>query len=134
MEPIVSPWLIYLLGIVNGVKDFLAFFAFLFGVLWFVTIVGTAVSTFSEDFKEYCHAWRRAFLVASIVFLFIVIPAIFVPNRATLLGMIIAKNITHDNVEKIVDSGYLAKEEIKRDIIEIIETIQKELDDDGGER
>jgi len=134
MEPLISPWLIYLLGIVNGVKSFFEFFAFLFGVLWVVTVAGAAASTFSEDFKEYCLAWRRAFLVASVAFLFTVIPAIFVPNRATLVGMIIAKNVTHDNVEKIVESGRLAKEEIKKDIIEIIEAIQKELDDDGGER
>jgi len=134
MEPIVSPWLIYLLGIVNGVKSFFEFFAFLFGISWVITIAGLAVSRFCEDLKEYHPEWRRAFLVASIAFLLTATPAIFIPSRGTIIGMVVAKNVTHDNVEKIIDSGHSVKEEIKKDIIEIIEAIQKELDDDGGER
>ncbi|MBW1975232.1 MAG: hypothetical protein JRI45_06640 [Deltaproteobacteria bacterium] len=129
MEPIISPWLIYLLGIVNGVKNFFTFFAALFGFLWIATIVGAAISHLDTDLTERYPTWRRAFLIASIAFLLTVIPAIFVPNRATLVGMIVAKNVTHDNVEKIVESGYSVKEEIKRDIIEIIEAIQEKETD-----
>ena len=51
---------------------------------------------------------------------------IFTPNKTLIVQMFVLDNITFDRVEKAVELGKDIKDEIKNDIIDIIQAIDKE--------
>ena len=123
MEPIVNPWFIYWLGVIEGLKTLNIVILALVNIgLFFVIIFYIFDELTPDDWKTF-KLWLR--LSIGILILTILV-AVFVPSRNTLIAMYIADNITSDNVEKALKVGKDFKEEIKKDIFELIEAIQKD--------
>ena len=57
---------------------------------------------------------------------FLIILSIFLPTRNTLIAMIVAQNITSNNVSKALQVGKDFKGELKKDVIDIINSIQSD--------
>lgn len=127
MEPIVSPWFIYFLGVINGVKDFFDVIAILSGVGLLVGIIGYCATKvdncFGDEWEEFWQKFLKKFILVSCI----CIPlALLTPSRNTIIGMYVTKFVTTDNVTKAIEAGGNFKDVIKKDIIEIIETMKGE--------
>lgn len=90
-EPIISPWLIYLLDVSNDIKCTMFVVALAFGVL--------SLFVFCAD-KEFTTQTKRAL----IIFIVATVLAIFIPGERTMYKMIIASYVTPANIQKAGDS------------------------------
>ena len=94
-DPIISPWVIYLIDKIDmiGILFFIAWIAgCLGGVL--CLIEGSSIIYTQEEQKIWHKRARTTFLVVTIFF----IVAMLMPNSTTLTKMIIAQQITPNNI------------------------------------
>ena len=135
MEPIINPWFFYFLHIAEmfqgvSIGLFVIFSCAVFGAgIWF--FIKKDMDEFYDKEKEY-KASRRIIKLA-VVDIILIIFMIFIPSRKTLISMYVAKHITTDNVQKALTVGKDFKEEIKKDIFELINGITKEKEKKGGD-
>ena len=118
MHYIINPWVFYLLGLVDSIGIACAVFLFLFGII-FGVYATIWFFEFSED-EEYptpsqiFKKWKVP-LILSIVFL------VFTPSTDTIYKMMIASQVTTENVNT-------AKETIQ-DVADYIVDAVKEIKD-----
>ena len=136
MEPIVSPWFIYLLSVADGLIVFFSIGLF----IGLASLVGFHIWYNCEfDYswvkdekkavgKRILRMVRRICIPFSIISLLIVL---FLPGRNTIIGMYVADHITPNNVKKALVVGKDFKEEVKKDILDLIEAIQNGGDKNG---
>lgn len=94
-DPIISPWVIYLIDKIDmvGILFFIAWIAgCLGGILCLVE--GSSIIYTQEEQKIWNKRARKALLVSIILF----IVAMLMPNSTTLTKMIIAQQITPNNI------------------------------------
>ena len=126
-EPIVSPVFIYMINLVNNIV-IVATVILVFSSMGFVlTRIGAAVclAEYDKDDDDY-KKWKSAYKLLFIPVMITVIIVVFVPDKSTILQMYVADKITFERVEQTVKMGKSLKDEIKNDIIEILEAIDKE--------
>lgn len=94
-DPIISPWVIYLIDKIDMIV-ILFFIAWIAGCLGGVLclIEGSSIIYTQEEQKIWHKRARRHFLVVTIFF----IVAMLMPNSTTLTKMIIAQQITPNNI------------------------------------
>ena len=124
-EPIVSPFLIYLLGIADTISTTLLVF---FGIATFGFLIAIGCWFYiRSEYDDNDDEWKtgkfalRVSLVSMIVF---GLSGMFFPNKNTIIAMVVAKNITPNTIETISQTGKNIKNELKQDILELIEKIQ----------
>lgn len=104
-EPLINPWLIYLLDVSDVIKCTMFVIAVASGVL--------TLFVFCAD-REMTTQTKRA----AIIFIVCTVLAIFVPSERTMYKMIIASYVTPANIQKAGDSIDIV-------IDKVIEKIQK---------
>lgn len=95
MEPIISPWLIYLLSLVGALKVVSA-------IAGGVSLVGLliGVMTLAEDFSEEDRKKsKRVCKYSALGIIIFVLLSIFIPSEETLMAMIAASYATPDNIQ-----------------------------------
>lgn len=106
MEPIISPWIIYLISIVWGIKEIclvLMILAFLMSVTWF----------FCADKDEF---ERKKFKNANIILVVSTIGFILIPDKQTMLTMLTLHYITPDNLALV-----------QNNVVELIQKVTEAL-------
>ena len=121
MEPIVSPWFIYLLFKV----DTFVTFAWVIGIL---ALAGGSIAFLPidnmcrEDVQtKYLKYYRRMILLSigvSMIFL-----ALITPSKNTIIAMYVSQQVTYDKVGKYVEITKNIKNTLKQDIVDIIREI-----------
>lgn len=91
MEPIISPWLVYLAGTVEDIKVFSAIVSAVLGVL-------TGILLFDCDINKTYHRWAKVTGTACIICILV---AILVPTEKTVWMMIGASYMTPDNITTV---------------------------------
>lgn len=89
MEPIISPWLVYALSLVNPLILILAVVAIL--AVTALAIVYTDYDFYDERGSNKVKAIWAVFIISTLL-------AIFIPSKNTLIAMYIANHITPDNL------------------------------------
>ena len=136
MEPIVSPWLIYALQVVDNLISVGVGSGVLMSVvvlvLWAIVAVSKADGHgCGEEDSDNIRA-RQLFPYAiktTIAVMLFWLLVVFIPSSKTLLGMYAASQIPPDNVKAAVMAGKDFKEEIKGDVIDIIQSVQEDKED-----
>jgi hypothetical protein len=124
MEPIISPWLIYLIGMVDGLHVlFIASFLVL-GILLIIMLIITGFAYLEDDDDLKNISKKSRFLIP--VFITVFCLSIVVPTKNTVIGMIVAQQITPDNVKAAINAGKDFKDEVKKDVLDIILAITNE--------
>ncbi len=125
MTPIISPWFIYLLSVVNPIKYVFTVFAVLAGIVLLMGIVGWFIcDTEKEEFGEnWLRLWKKIIIITTPVFILSLMLSIFLPSRNTLIEIYVTKHITMNNIKKGIEASKAARDEIKRDIIELINAV-----------
>lgn len=120
MEPIVSPWIFYLISTASKLHDVMVVVAFLFGLAALFMFV-FATDTFKEDLSmmgmsreeqrqkqeklraNQKHLYKRSLqcLIAGSACL---LASILIPDRQTMVQMLVASYVTPDNVQFIQDN------------------------------
>ena len=132
MEPIVSPWFIYLLLLVNNVICLCVLATILAFVALLIYYIGWGMATdYGDDRESWVAGWGKKVKMSWIIMIVGFILATFIPTKDTIIAMYVADNITPNNVEKALEVGKDFKDEIKKDIFELIEAIQKGESESG---
>ena len=129
MEPIVSPWFIYLLSLVNTLIVIYAVTAtccFAALLVYYITLACMQGEYDKSERERWLIGWKKAKRYVWILFVISLVSSMLIPSKNTIIAMYVADNITPNNVEKALDVGKDFKEEIKKDIFELIEAIQKD--------
>jgi len=108
MHPIINPWFFYWISVADGIKDFFMILAI---VLTASSIV-VFIAVMNDDFS------KKSYILLLIGCIICWLLFIFIPSKATLTQMLIAKNFTYENIELTKKQG--------KELIDYIVTITKE--------
>jgi len=147
MDPVISPWVIYMLGILPALLLFFKTMTIICatGVGIYLFILLFTLPTTTEEYKRIREFWKwyPKFLVVSSVLFFFLYAAI--PTQETVIGMVVANKITYDVLEDgkkmtkdAIDVGkdvaLDVREMVKMDIIEIVKETMSAMRKDKEER
>jgi len=123
-ELIVSPFLIYLIGLSEKL-EILSVVVLVFLIA--ITTVCSIIAKADRDFHPLNDTgWYFKMLKWFVpIFLIFLTFFIFVPNKSTLIQMIVTSELTYERLDKVIDSGRDIKDEIKNDIIDIINSLDE---------
>ena len=137
MEPIISPWFIYGLSVVGALRGIGLAISVISGIILTITWVGWLWSISElDDYREkennqkitywqkYVDVYKNLRNKTTPLFIIAVFLAMCVPSRNTLIGMVVTNHITYDRLNSMVDAGKSVKDEVKNDIIELIEALK----------
>lgn len=107
MEPIISPWLIYLAGIVNPLKFALGLIAFLGFIAFFIFggyyYIKQPCDGCGDEYNRKAEAQQKGTLkVIKIIVPITVISFLvqaFIPDKDTLIAIAVANIVTVDNIQ-----------------------------------
>lgn len=100
MEPVINPWLFYLIDCAGTLKWGALIFGFVLGLILF------GYGTFSIDeacSKEEVKSAKRKMKTGSTICIIGIVLFLIVPSSETVMKMIIAKNVTYDAVDAAKD-------------------------------
>ncbi|WP_338948117.1 hypothetical protein [Fusobacterium varium] len=97
MTPIVSPLIIYLIGVIGNIQGALVIAG---GIACFALVGLGIIGLAGEDEKLLKKAKLSTILLLIITFIFTIIP-----DKTTIISMIVAKNVTYERVEKVADKS-----------------------------
>lgn len=115
---IIDPMIIYLIGIIDGLKDFMFFLAVAIIILMFIVALIACSCSDENDTKglEKC----KKFFIKLLIFLVLTIALnVLTPNKNTMIAMVSTQYITTENIK-------LGKDVVVDAIKEIVEVINKE--------
>ena len=101
MEPIVNPWLIYFVSIIEHLRTFVGVITAIVLFLDIVIVVGAFIETddatdvFYNRKENKIKLFVKLLIVATIVFPLL---TIFIPTKETIIAMYIANVVTPDNL------------------------------------
>lgn len=122
MEPIISPWLVYLISISTSIKAVFATITIISLAIAFFIILYNFIEEDSMDrlydskTKKLDSSFKK--LIAFIIFSSIL--AVFIPTKETIIAMYIANMITPDNLN-------LANEVFKSNLKDYLDIITNSL-------
>ena len=131
MDPIVSPWLIYLISIINSIR----IFAFILGLVFSIPLLIYFVSDFFnyinenilfpyqldeyEELKKRNSKQIKKYFILCLTFILV---GLLIPSKETLITMLIANVITPDNINM---SNELIKHNVQDYVNIIVDGINK---------
>lgn len=131
MDPIISPWLIYLISVINSIR----IFAFILGLVFSIPLLIYFVSDFFnyinedilfpyqldeyEELKKRNSKQIKKYFILCLTFILI---GLLIPSKETLITMLIANVITPDNINI---SNELIKHNIQDYVNIIVDGINK---------
>jgi hypothetical protein len=132
MEPIISPWLIYLLGIIgdsNIAWDFGFFILISLSIVSYLVLHIVPANEISNNI-EFVQKIQKISRNGTIISIILFIIANLIPSKTTIIQMIVAKNITPNNLSLVIKEGKALKENIKKDVLDIIMAIGEKSNKD----
>ena len=134
-DPIISPWLMYVLGIVGDVKCLLGVAGGAGALCGFVFLMCRPAVRMTPEYswerndewaakkvaeKRSLLIWGRPLVVWGAIMLLL---AVVAPSRGTVISMIVADNVTPANLSKAGVVVEDVRDALKADVLEIIEAI-----------
>ena len=131
MDPIVSPWLIYLISVINSIR----IFAFILGLVFSIPLLIYFVYDFFncinenilftyqldeyEELKKRNSKQIKKYFILCLTFILV---GLLIPSKETLITMLIANVITPDNINM---SNELIKHNVQDYVNIIVDGINK---------
>lgn len=131
MDPIVSPWLIYLISVINSIR----IFAFILGLVFSIPLLIYFVSDFFnyinenilfpyqldeyEELKKRNSKQIKKYFILCLTFILV---GLLIPSKETLITMLIANVITPDNINM---SNEIIKHNVQDYVNIIVDGINK---------
>lgn len=131
MDPVISPWLIYLISVINSIR----IFAFILGLVFSIPLLIYFVSDFFnyinenilfpyqldeyEELKKRNSKQIKKYFILCLTFILI---GLLIPSKETLITMLISNVITPDNINM---SNELIKHNVQDYVNIIVDGINK---------
>lgn len=131
MDPIVSPWLIYFISIINSIRIFAFLLGLIFGLPLLICFISDYFNSINiniltpyqldeyEEIKAKNSKEIKKYFILTITFILI---GLLIPSKETLITMLIANTITPDNINM---SNELIKHNIQDYVNIIVDGINK---------
>lgn len=100
MEPVIKPFVFYLIDLVDGLKLVFGGIGFAIGLVLILSGQIDSDCTYDEDIKKKCQKKKKIGLAVLLVGCFV---CALIPSSDTLIKMTIAKNVTYDAVDAAKD-------------------------------
>lgn len=100
MEPVINPWLFYLIELADGLKLAFGVLGFAIGLVLIISGRFDSDCTYDENVKKKCWKRKKIGLAVLLVGCFV---SVLIPSSDTLVKMAIAKNVTYDTVDAAKD-------------------------------
>jgi hypothetical protein len=130
MEPIISPWFFYVRELFAGLNTITWALCWASFVISFVCVIVLIVDSGIEEkerlSRKIIGVWAKTLRISGPITVIMVLILLIVPTKETFTNMCIAKNITYERVGKAKDIAGDIKDEIKKDIFDMIDKIKKE--------
>jgi hypothetical protein len=120
-NPIISPYLIYLMSVSTGLRV-------AFGLVGILGLIASVFAYVPNSIEEWGKT--KTILKYNIGFIICILLSILIPSETIIIKMIVAKNITPNNLSLIVKEGKELKENIKKDVLDIIMAIGEKSNKD----
>ena len=123
MEPIVSPWLIYFVSIIENLHDFFEAVTFIVMAIDIIIVMGAFIESDDAIAVFYnCEDKKIKPFIKLLIALTVICPllVIFIPSKETIITMYIANMITPDNLN-------LANEIFKSNLKDYMDIISNAL-------
>lgn len=129
MKPIISPWLIYLMSVLDGINT-LGAIVFFFGLvaipvsLFALYSVYDYHSSFGEEENSLKKAFSnvKPFIIGYAIFVSV---SCFIPSKTTMYQMIVAKELTPDNISTITQAAGNTAEDVADYVVDIITRVSE---------
>lgn len=121
MKPIISPWLIYVLSVLDAINTMgaIVFWLGLLGIpLTFV--LGAA----ADCWKSAEHA-LKALKPYAIAYAIFVVVSLFIPSKTTVYQMIVAKELTPNNISTVTQAAGDTAEDVADYVVNIITRVSE---------
>ena len=106
-EQIINPMDLYWIGTLDAVDTFALIMAVMFGITFIAMVIGVIYNldmmSVDEDNKRYYKICKACSIVSGILFLVFAVAAIFIPDKATMIEMMVAKYATRENIQLTTD-------------------------------
>ena len=100
MEPVISPWVFYLIDNASGLK----WGALIFGVIIGLIFISYGLFLINEvDTKDEEKYAKKKVKIGTTICIIGIVLFLIVPSSETMMKMIIAKNVTYDAVDAAKD-------------------------------
>jgi hypothetical protein len=126
-DPIVSPWIIYLLGVIGNAVPIISAICIASAIgfaLYLIFKIAGECCDYDSD-KEEAKKIAKIIGFMRWVFLLSTLILLFFPSKNTIIGILIASKVTPTTISDAVRTGKDFKDEIKRDVIDLINAIEK---------
>lgn len=100
-EPIISPWIIYLIDTLNGLVKACLCLLIIAGFVSAVCFLESTDDNVGREEREYCRKLAKKWFAAFVVF---ALGVILLPSQETSYKMLAANCITPSNIEKGTDA------------------------------
>ena len=107
MEYFIDPSWFYWIKVADGIQTAFIVFGVVFGILVIcltIAYLAERSCVFDEDDEEKVARIFRFLKISVVVFIVVILGAVFVPSRNTLIEMQIAKYATRENVSITIDT------------------------------
>jgi hypothetical protein len=126
MDYIVNPWWIYLIGVSQSLLAFCTVTSILSGIgviaAFILYILGN-----DKDAPDGLKAITGlALKIMFPIFILTILVTVFVPNKNTIIAMIVAQNVTYSRLDKITQNGKDIHMVLKQDVLDIIKEVKSE--------
>lgn len=122
MEPVVSPWLIYFIVIIDKVRVSLIFFSSVALFFSIFALLSFLEDEIEKDIDVINKNIKRSFWVVVFSFIILFSSMSFIPNQKGIIAIVTAKLITYDVVENV-------EKKTKNVVDYIFEQIEKKQDE-----
>lgn len=99
MEPIISPWLIYVVGILLKIKCLSAVIC----VMGLLALGFTGVGYVCEPFEtvQFIKPIKKIIKIGIVITIFAIVLTLLIPDEKTMIAMIGASYVTPDNIQAV---------------------------------
>lgn len=106
--PIISPWIFYLISVFNVLKIILTIVSIALGFVVLVLLISLFCEldshSYNKQFFEECKWINKWFKKIAIGFIVILLLLVVIPSQQTMYTMLVADNVTYENVEIATDT------------------------------
>ena len=118
-DPIVSPWFIYMLSVVDSIGDMIVGAVIFTLTTSFTCLIFVAIQTDLGNINV-TKKWLKKLKITIPLFVIFVLLSILIPSKNTIITMYATQFLTQENIIKAISTGKSIKDEIKTDIIDIL--------------
>ena len=117
MKPIINPWLFYLVDCLEGLQ--IVFIIAVIALVFAILMLSNTIYDLGWDEKEKMKSARRTIKIVIFFSILLLVAIPLIPSRETCYKMMIASQVTDNNIQK-------AEDVIKDSVDYIFEKIDKE--------